>query len=86
MTWGAVLLASLAYRRALPVLVPAVAGMVFLASAYARVDLAADPQAALALVFIPMYALVPIGLGALLGLGWDQALARRSAAGSNRAP
>ncbi|MDD0844110.1 hypothetical protein [Pseudomonas sp. Gutcm_11s] len=65
--WGAILLVSLLYRRPASVLAPAVPGFAFLAWAHYQLDLAADAQAALGIVFFPIYALLPILLGGAAG-------------------
>lgn len=77
--WGAILLASLAYRYPASVLAPALAGFGFLAYAHFGLDLASDAQAPIALVFIPIYALLPIAIGAILGYVIDRLLRRRDA-------
>ena len=70
--WLAILGATFLYRRPASVLAPAVAGFGFLAWVHATLDLASDAQAAVALVFIPLYALVPIAVGAVVGLVLDR--------------
>lgn len=77
--WGAILAASVLYRHAAAVLAPAVAGFGFLAWAHATLDLAADAQAAIALVFLPLYALLPIAIGAAVGYAIDRHLRARPA-------
>ncbi|WP_394559292.1 hypothetical protein [Aquipseudomonas alcaligenes] len=42
-------------------------GFLFLAWAHYQLDLAADAQAALGIVFFPIYALLPVLLGGVLG-------------------
>lgn len=78
--WVAILGASFLYRRPAAVLAPALAGFGFLAWAYGTLDLAADAQAAVALVFIPLVALVPILAGTVIGVLVDRRL-RRCASG-----
>lgn len=78
--WGAILLASFFYRRPIALLLPAVPGFCFLAYAHYRLDLHADAQAGVALVFIPIYALVPITAGAIAGYIADRIARRRDAA------
>ena len=51
-------------------------GFVFLAWAHYTLDLAADAQASIALIFIPIYSLVPTGVGALIGLVIDRSVRR----------
>jgi len=74
--WGAIVLASLFYRRPSSLLLPSVLGFGFLAYAHYSLDLSADAQAGVALVFIPIYALAPIAVGAVIGYVIDRA--RRS--------
>jgi hypothetical protein len=78
--WGAILLASLAYRHPASLLAPALCGFAFLAWAHATLDLQADAQSPLGLVFIPIYALVPIALGAGIGYAVDRRLRARAPA------
>ncbi|MFM1988515.1 MAG: hypothetical protein RJA99_1472 [Pseudomonadota bacterium] len=75
--WGAMLIVSAAYRHPVSLLAPAVPGFGFLAWAHGTLDLASDAQASIALVFIPVLALVPISVGGLLGYAIDRRLARR---------
>lgn len=65
--WGAIVAASFLYRRPSSIWAPALPGFAFLAYAHGSLDLAADAQSALGLVFIPIYALVPIAVGAIVG-------------------
>ncbi len=76
--WSALLGISFLYRRPIALLVPCLIGFGVLAWAHATVDLRADAQSALALIFIPVYALLPITLGGVLGYLLDRKL-RRSA-------
>lgn len=78
--WGAILAISFLYRRSLSMAVPAVLGFGFLAWAHYTLDLNADAQAPVALVFIPIYALLPIAVGGVAGYVLDRRLRRRSAA------
>ncbi len=75
--WGAILALSFLYRRALSMAVPAVLGFGFLAWAHATLDLASDAQAPIGLVFIPIYALLPILVGGVAGYVLDRRLRRR---------
>ena len=70
---------TFAYRTRAAWLLPAVAGLGYLGWEHARLDLAADAQAAIALVFLPIYALAPVGLGAAAGFALDRVLARDKA-------
>jgi hypothetical protein len=65
--WGAVLATTWLYHRPATVLFPAIPGFGLLAWAHWDLDLRADAQMGIALVFLPIYALVPAGIGALLG-------------------
>lgn len=78
--WGAIIAVSLLYKRASSLWAPALLGFGFLAFAHYSLDLAADAQAAIALVFIPIYALVPIAIGAIIGYFMDRAARVASAA------
>ncbi|MGO1070408.1 hypothetical protein [Lysobacter sp. CA199] len=78
--WGAIVAVSLLYKRPSSVLGPALPGFGFVAFAHYSLDLAADAQAALGLVFIPIYALVPIALGAVAGYVIDRMKTRAAAA------
>lgn len=80
--WGGLLLWSLVYRRAASLWIPAVMGFGLLAWAYGSLDLRADAQASLGLLFVPIYSLLPIVVGGLIGLLWD----RRNAARPPRHP
>lgn len=72
--WGAIVAVSFMYRRPASLVAPCLLGFGFLAWAHATLDLAADAQAAVALVFIPIYALVPIAIGGILGYLVDRRL------------
>ncbi|KEZ98708.1 membrane protein [Xanthomonas vasicola pv. vasculorum NCPPB 895] len=76
--WGALLGISFLYRRPIALLVPCLIGFGALAWAHATLDLHADAQSALALIFIPIYALLPNAVGGALGYLLDQRR-RRSA-------
>lgn len=77
--WGAILALGSLYKRPASLLVPSLFGFAFLAWAHYSLDLAADAQAAIALVFIPVYALLPIAVGGLIGYGVDRYLRRQDA-------
>ncbi|MBV6855174.1 hypothetical protein KWH45_17335 [Xanthomonas campestris pv. mirabilis] len=74
--WGALLGISFLYRRPIALLVPCLLGFGVLAWAHATLDLRADAQSALSLIFIPIYALLPITLGGVLGYVLDRKLRR----------
>jgi hypothetical protein len=61
--WGSLLGASFLLQKPPSLLLPAALGFGFLAFAHGVVDLGADAQAAIALVFIPIYAVPLIGIG-----------------------
>jgi hypothetical protein len=68
----AMLALTFVYRKRSSALFPAAAGFAFLGWHHAQLDLSADAQAAIALIFIPIYALAPIALGAGLGFLFDR--------------
>ncbi|MEB2185436.1 hypothetical protein VDS18_05890 [Xanthomonas campestris pv. campestris] len=72
--WGALLAISFAYRRPVALLLPCIFGFGPLAWAHNTLDLRADAQSAVALVFIPIYALLPIAIGGVLGYLLDRRL------------
>lgn len=76
--WGAILAISFLYRHAVSLLAPCMLGFGFLAGLHATLDLHADAQAAVALVFIPIYALLPIAVGGAIGYVIDRRLRRRT--------
>lgn len=78
--WGALLAISFLYRQVVSLVAPCLLGFGFLAWAHCAIDLSADPQAAIALVFIPIYALVPISVGGVVGYIVDRRLRRRDVA------
>lgn len=69
--WGSILLGSYLYRHAWAILFPALSGFGYLAWQHARLDLSADAQASLALIFIPIYSLPFVLVGWLFGLAVD---------------
>lgn len=71
-TWGSVLAASFSYRNPRAVWFPAVMGFSLPAYLHASVDLSSDPQAAIALVLIPLLSLPPIFIGWLVGRWYDR--------------
>jgi hypothetical protein len=78
--WGAILLASRSCRRPSSLLWSVIPGFGFLAYAHYSLDLSADAQAGIALVFIPIYALVPIAAGAVIGYLVNRYTGRRNTA------
>lgn len=75
--WGAILLIGLGYRHPASLLAPALPGFAFLAWAHGTLDLDADAQAPVALIFIPLHALILIVPGGLAGYVLDMFLRRR---------
>ena len=72
--WGSIVALSFLYRRPEPLLMPCAFGFGFLTWQRAALDLASDAQASIALIFIPVYALLPIALGGALGYMLDRRL------------
>lgn len=70
--WGGLLICSLLYRRTASLWVPALLGFGYLAWAYGTINLRSDAQAALGLLMVPIYSLVPMLAGGLLGLFVDR--------------
>lgn len=70
--WGAILATTFLYRRPSSVLFPALFGFGYLAYMHATLDLGSDAQAAIALIFIPIYALLPMLVGAVIGWFYDR--------------
>lgn len=77
--WGTLLAISLFYRRPVALLVPCLLGFGTLAWAHATLNLRADAQSSLGLIFIPIYALLPIAVGGVLGYVLDRRLRRTTA-------
>lgn len=67
--WGTVLAASFSFRNPRAVWFPAVFGFSLPVYFHSSVDLSSDPQAAIALVQIPLLSLPLVFLGWLVG-GW----------------
>ena len=78
--WGAILAVSFLYQRPASLLAPSLLGFGFLAWAHYSLDLAADAQAAVALIFIPVFALAPILVGTAIGYFLDRRSRTQSAA------
>lgn len=70
--WGSLIALSFLIRRPAMLLIPCVLGFGFMAWAHATLDLAADAQAGVALILIPLRALVPIALGGVVGCVLDR--------------
>ena len=78
--WGSIVALSFLFRKPTPLLIPCVLGFTFLAWAHYTLDLASSAQASIALIFIPIYALLPIALGGALGYVLDRRLRRHDTA------
>ncbi len=72
--WGSLLAISFLYRHPASLLAPCGMGFFYLAWAHSTNDLAADALAGVAFIFIPIYALLPIGMGAFFGMIVDGSL------------
>jgi hypothetical protein len=83
--WGSIVALSFLFRRPTPLLIPCVFGFGFLAWAHGTLDLASSAHAAIGLIFIPVYALLPIALGGAFGYILDRRLRRHDAADENAA-
>lgn len=70
--WGSVLIASLTYRHVRSVWFPAILGLGAAGLGYGRLDLGADAQAPIGLIFIPIFALPWVAVGWLVGLVFDR--------------
>ena len=71
-SWGSIVLLSFWYQRPASILFPVVFGFSYLAWAHFSLDLKSDAQAGIALFIIPIYALLPILIGALIGYFFDR--------------
>jgi hypothetical protein len=69
--WGSLIGLTFLIRRIVVLLIPCFLGFGFLGWSPARLDLAADAQAGLGLVIIPIDALVPTAIGEVMGLVVD---------------
>lgn len=72
--WGAILSFTFLYKNKLPIIAPVLFGFVPLAWVHGTYDLSSDAQAAIGLVFIPIYALAPIAVGGVIGYLVDRYL------------
>ena len=70
--WGSLFALSFWLRRPAALLFPCVLGFSFLAWAHNSLDLAADAQAGISFIVIPIYALLPISVGAAIGYVVDR--------------
>mgnify|MGYP003575664459 CR=1 FL=1 len=70
--WGAIFICTFLYKHKLSAIAPALFGFVPLAWVHSTYDLSSDAQAAIGLIFIPIYALVPIAIGGVIGYVIDR--------------
>lgn len=77
-TWGAILIGTVALRSVPAVSVAAVVGFALPACCHARLDLASSDSAVVGWFLIPVYSLPLVGLGGLLGLLVDGVSRRMS--------
>ncbi len=75
--WGSILAATFSYRHARSIWFPVFFGFAFPLWEHAFLDLSSDAQAAVALVFIPLYSLPLVFIGWLAGLWFDRKLSRK---------
>ncbi len=78
--WVAVLVSTFFYRHVQSVWFPVLLGFGSLAYQHATLDLAADAQAAIGLIFIPFFSLPYVAAGALIGLAFDRLVFKDTAA------
>jgi len=76
---AALVLLSFDYKSPWSLLIPSVLGLGFLAHEHGTLDLASSSTASLGLLFIPIWALLPILIGAVIGYAVDKWLIRRRA-------
>lgn len=77
--WGSVLVSTLSYRHPRSTLFPVVFGFSLPAVAYGSLDLLSSSTAAIALIFIPIYALPLVLIGWWAGWMYDRKLTRSHA-------
>jgi hypothetical protein len=75
--WGSVVMLSYAYRWPVSILFPSVLGLGSLAIAHGTLDLASDAQAAIGLLFIPIFSLPFVAIGWAIGFLVDRVLTKR---------
>jgi hypothetical protein len=69
--WGSIVACSILYRHPAALLGPALLGFGYVGWGHYTLDLSAGAQAGVAVVFIPVYALPYIAVGAVLGYLFD---------------
>ncbi len=77
--WGSIVACSFLYRDPVALLGPALLGFGYVGWAHYALDLSADAQAGLGVVFIPLYALPLIAVGGALGYVLDRRWRKRDA-------
>lgn len=77
--WGCMIAASSVFRDKRLVLIPCAFGFAALAWGHYSLDLKSDSTAAIALVIIPFYATIAVGIGTGVGLVIDWLRTRRDA-------
>jgi hypothetical protein len=77
--WGCMIAASSAFRNTKLVLVPCAFGFGVLAWGHYTLNLHSNANAPIALVIIPFYATVAVGIGTAVGLAIDRLVTRRDA-------
>lgn len=77
--WGTILAISFKYERPVSLVSPCLLGFGYLAWAHGTLDLSTNANAPIALVIIPVYALVPIAIGGGIGYVVDRMLRRNKA-------
>ncbi len=82
--WGSIVVATLTYRHVRSVWFPALFGFASRVYQHATLDLAADAQAPIALVFIPFLTLPYVVAGWLVGLAFDKFVFKETAAEAAR--
>lgn len=82
--WVSILIATIPYRDVRSVWFPSLLGFGALAVGHAVIDLSADAQAAIGLIFIPIYSLPFVFVGGLIGLAFDRCVFRETAAEAAR--
>ncbi len=74
--WVSIVAISFLYRRPEPLLFPSFLGFGFLIWAHYSFNVTSDTWAGVALIFIPIYALLPILVGGVFGYMLDRRLRR----------
>lgn len=72
--WGAILLATIGLKHAGPVWITAVFGFALPVLGHGTLDLSADAQAAVLLVFLPVFGIPGALIGRLIGQRYDRRL------------